>query len=60
MIFVVVVAFSFYKFTSTYTPHYDRPATVQWSLAPAIQTTSNADLAIGSCSYYTASDSSSL
>jgi len=26
MIFVVVVAFSFYKFTSTYTPHYDRPA----------------------------------
>jgi len=29
-------------------------STVQWSPATAIQTTSNADLAIGSCSYYTA------
>jgi len=28
-------------------------STVQWSPATANQTTSNADLAIGSCSYYT-------
>jgi len=29
-------------------------STVQWSPATATQTTSNADLAIGSCSYYSA------